>query len=239
MLLSDHGSYQGMRFRQIIKQFINFRNFILIIPKYPKNKNSPFSLILNGNHIESNSNKILVLDHRPRLGGFGTFGPLCGNTGNQFFLNVTNVFSPRLIAAYVWLHLLVSRKSDYCRRGRGVISVLPNFWWRGWEGSGCPREYLSGNAQLSRASPTDARPHSAPFCWWRGSLISAYLTPTLLTDGGDGGWREAGNMWPGDAESGEMEARDEKAFQKKRRQIQEKLGLSSLVGQISLLRHVD
>lgn len=46
-------------------------------------------------------------------------------------------------------------------------------------------------------------------------------------------------MWPGDAESGEMEARDEKAFQKKRRQIQEKLGLSSLVGQISLLRHVD
>lgn len=49
------------------------------------------------------------------------------------------------------------------------------------------------------------------------------------------------NMWPGDAESGEMEARDEKAFrkEKKRQQIQERRGLSSLVRQMSLLLHVD
>lgn len=47
-------------------------------------------------------------------------------------------------------------------------------------------------------------------------------------------------MWPGDAESGEMEARDEKPFRKeKRQQIQEKQGLSSFVRQISLLLHVD
>lgn len=34
-------------------------------------------------------------------------------------------------------------------------------------------------------------------------------------------------MWPGDAESGEMEARDEKAFRKeqKRQQIQERRAL--------------
>lgn len=179
MLLSDNGHYQAMRFRQK-KKFINLR-------KKKKKKKSLYSLIL---YVQIQWQTV-VLNHRARLGGsgkFGTFGPLCDNTGNRFFLNLTNVFSHPLIAAYVRLCLLVFRKSDYCRRGMGRNRCSPKLLLAGWEGSGCPLEYLSGNGCLSRASPTDARPRRAPFCWWRGWLISAYLTPTQLTEGGEGGW---------------------------------------------------
>lgn len=84
-----------------------------------------------------------------------------------------------------------------------VINFLPNLCWQ--------RQASAVLASVCPSVPTDAQPSPSPpppgpFCWWRGWLISAYLAPTPRSDTGT-----IGNIWPGDdAESGEMEARQEK-----------------------------
>lgn len=71
-------------------------------------------------------------------------------------------------------------KSDYCHGGMAPNQCSPKLLLAA-ECSSCPPKYLSGNAQLSRHRPPFPAP-IGPFCWWWGWLISAYLTPTLLTD---------------------------------------------------------
>ncbi len=77
-------------------------------------------------------------------------------------------------------------------------------------GLSCPSQRLPFSAYWCPAKPhtsPSAPPPTPPgsFCWWQCQLISAYLAPTLRTDTGT-----IGNIWPRDAESGEMEAMGEK-----------------------------
>lgn len=145
-----------------------------------------FCTVIKFNSIQFND-RFLSSNPRPCLshcGTFGTFGPLHDNSGNQFYLNLTNVLS------LVWLLPMCDYaywffpKSDYCHGSMAHNQCSPKLLLAA-EGSSCPHKYLSGNAQLSRHRPLTSAPAGAPFCWSGGWLISAYLTPTLLTDTGD------------------------------------------------------
>lgn len=80
-------------------------------------------------------------------------------------------------------------------------------------GLSCPSRRLPFSAYWCPAKPrTSPSSPPGPFCWWQRRLISAYLAPTLRSDTGT-----IGNIWPGDAESGEMEAMgEEQGWQYKR-----------------------
>lgn len=99
-------------------------------------------------------------------------------------------------------------KSDYCS---STMTCNQFSFWSLLAGAGLgrPRQRPSFTAYRCPAqlSLAPARPALGHFCWWQERLISAYLAPTLRFD-----TRTIGNIWPGDAESGEMEAMREKSW---------------------------
>lgn len=134
---------------------------------------------------------------------------------NSIWVLLMFYHSPDYDYAY-WFFL----KSDYCQGGMAPNQCSPKLLLAA-EGSSCPPKYLSGNAQLSRHRPPIPAPIGA-------LLLMARLVNICLSHSHTAHWHGGtGNMWPRDAESGEMEARDEKAFRKeqKRHQIQERRAL--------------
>lgn len=121
-----------------------------------------------------------------------------------FLVNI--LLSSLITFAYVWSQILVFWNQITVWH---VINFLPNLCWQ--------KQVSAVLASVCPSVPTDAQPSTGPspsstpppppgpFCWWQGRLISAYLAPTLRSDTGT-----IGNIWPRDAESGQMEAKGEK-----------------------------